>query len=463
MRAARGDLAFRSFRRTLTVGSVCACLALGATLTSASAQDAPAAPFSNGKASALARIARYAPGVGSLQLGIGSGVAVSEVSNTLAQAQAQTLDLGLIGTSLTAEQCDGSPGSVKPEQLPQPITVDNRAGDTSKAADSYPVAGSTLGGGREEASATTAPASTASVSGVGSVIGPLATISGGKADAATRVVDGKAREAEANVVADLDIAGVVQLNGMHWHAFHRTGEDPSVLGTFTVASATAGPVPLPADQLGPLQDQINTLLEFSGVTVELPRLEHLTTPNDLVRVTPLTITLKDSPAGKTAVGPVLNLTRVQREQLFDQIASAYCKAASALLVGDISVSVISGTGFMTMEIGGVEAASGDLIAGNPFGDFTPLTPGDATISAPAGATFANGAPVAGPAGSAPTATATDLGPLAAICESVHPTRHPLCSRGLGVPVGIAGVVATSGIAYLDWRRQRRRLNPGPAL
>lgn len=448
----------------MTVGVLCALLALGATLTSARAQDAPAVPFSNGKASAVARIARYAPGVGSLQLGIAGGQAVAEVSNTLAQAQAQTLDLGLIGTSLTAEQCDGSPGSVRPDQLPQPITVDNRNGDTSQAADSYPVAGSTLGGGREQASATSAPSGTASVSGVGSVIGPLATISGGEADAATRVVDGKAREAEANVVADLDIAGVVQLRGMHWHAFHRTGADPSVAGTFTVASATAGAVPLPADQVGPLQDQINTLLAFSGVTVEFPRLEHLTTPNDLVRVTPLTITLKDSPAGKAAVGPVLNLTREQREQLFDSIAAAYCKAASLLLVGDISVSVISGTGFMTMEIGGVEAASGDLVSGNPFGDFTPLPSGAETVSAPAsGATFANGAPVVGPAESAPAATATDLGPLAAICESVHPTRHPLCSHGMGVPIGIAGVLATSGIAYLDWRRQRRRLRAGPAV
>ncbi len=183
-----------------------------------------------------------------------------------------------------------------------------------------------------------------------------------------------------------------------------------------------------------------------------------------MRVTPLTITLKDSPVGKATVGPVLNLTREQREQMFDSIVAVYCKTASFLLVGDITVSVISGTGFMTAEIGGVEAASGDLINGNPFGEFTPLTTGRRNGDRARRRDVRERAPVAGPAGgAAAVAKATDLGPLAAICESVHPTRHPLCSHGLGVPVGIAGVLATSGIAYLDWRRQRRHLRPSPAL
>jgi hypothetical protein len=441
------------------VGSVCSVLALGASLSSAGAQADPPS-FSNGQASAIAHLARYAPGVGSLQLGINSGVTIAQVANHLAQSQAQTLDLGLIGTSLTAEQCDGSPGSVKASQLPQPINVDNRSGNTSQATDSYPVAGSALGGGHEEASATTDPAANASVSGVSSVLGALATFSGGRAKSSTRVVDGKAREAEATASGDLDIAGVVQLRGLEWRAFHRTGADPSVAGTFTVASASAGAVPLPSDQLGPLEDQVNALLAESGVTVEFPHVDHLTTPNDLIRVSPLTITMKDSPAGKTAFGPGLNLTRPQREQLFDTIVGYYCKAASVLLVGDISLDVISGTGFMTVEIGGVEAQSAELVQGNPFGDFTPLAPGTSETVAP-NATFANGAPVAGPVTAVAPAPTADLGPLAAICETVHPAKRPLCSRGMGLPLAIGGVLATTGIGYLDWRRQRRLLSAGP--
>ena len=94
-------------------------------------------------------VVKVAPGIGSLQLALGSGVAVAEVKNQLGQAQAQALDLGLIGTTLTAGGC--SDPVVRPEQLPQPTRVDNRKGSTESTSDELPIADSTFGGGRESA------------------------------------------------------------------------------------------------------------------------------------------------------------------------------------------------------------------------------------------------------------------------------------------------------------------------
>lgn len=443
------------YRRTIVMGALSAVVTL-VTAFPARGATTQVASFPNGRGSAVSQVARWAPGVGSLQIGITSGQSIAQIHNNLAQAQAQSLDLGLIGTSLTAEQCNGDPGWARPDQLPQPTRIDNRSGDASASADQIASAGSPLGGGRQSASATTTPSAEASVSAAQTVLGPLATISNGRSDSRSGVVDGKAREAEATVSADIDIAGVVQLKAARWRAFHRTGADPSVDGAFSVAAATIGNVPFPTDQTSSLQDAINAALAESGISVEMPQMQHLTSPSDLVRVTPLRITMKDSPAGKTALGPGLNFTRAQRAQLFDAIVGVYCKLASALLVGDVTLSVLSGTGFMTVEIGGAEATTSDLVQGNPFGYETPLARvgGTPVLDGSAPATSAATASI-GPPSTAGASSSRDAGRFAEICESIHPTRKPLCSRGMGLPIGIAGLLATGGIGYFDWRRQRR--------
>jgi len=447
----------RGYARTLVVGAL--SIALASTVSVGGAHAESPSGFSNGTAQAVAQVFRVAPGIGSLQLATSLGASVSQIANNLAQAQAQSIDLGLVGTALTAEKCDGSPGALTPDQLPHPTQVDNRQGDASASSDEVPISRGTVGGGHEEAEADNGPASHAVVSSVDGVLGPLATISGGRSEALTRVVEGKAREAESTVSVDLDIAGVVQLRDVKWRAFHRTGADPTADGTFTIASASALGVPLPLDQLKPAQDAINLALAPSGVTVEFPSINHITSPNDVIRVTPLRITLKDSPAGKAALGPGLNLTRPQREQLFNTVMGIDCQLAGALLVGDISVSVASGTGFIIIEVGGVEATSSDLVLGNPFGSEPPLVIPPADVVTP---------PELPPLVKPPTYTnvshaapaqqlTSDTGPIERLCETLHPSKSPGCSKGSGLPIGIAGLALTGAIAFLDWRRQRRLL------
>ena len=447
-------------------------LAVGGTAVLAGAgADTPA--FSNGTAVAQASVLRIAPGVGSLALATTTGTSLAHVSNKLAEAQAQAADFGLIGSSLTAQGCDGSPGALKPEQLPQPLVVDNRKGPASGAADEFALGSGTVGAGHKEASADPTPASRASVTDAGSSLGSVVTLSGGRSDAIARVVPGKAREAEATASADIDIAGVVTLRNAQWHAIHRTGENPNQTGSFSVTSSAVGGVPLPVDQMQPLQDAMNQALAATGVSVSLPHVQHITTPNDFVEVTPLRITLQDTPVGKATVGPVLNATREQREQILNQLYGTFCQAAGAGLVADIGLDIVSGTGFLIIDIGGVSVSSKDVQYENPFGAIPPFTAAvETTPNLPADTTGAGSVPasvtpVTGdshvlpgsstPAVLAPAAPIAKTGPLEKICESLSPAKRPACSAGAGVPLILIAVGLTGGFAYLDWLHQRKIL------
>ena len=347
-------------------------VALGLLALPALTRRAPAeAAFSNGMAKASAVVSKLAPGVGSLELGMNTGISVAEVRNSLAQAQSQSADLGLIGSSLTAGGCDGGQATIKPEQLPQPLRVDNRAGDASASADEVPLGTSSFGGGRKEVSATKRPSASASTTDVALGLAPVVALSGGRSSASATVVPGEARVASATADLDLDLGGAVHLSGLHWWAQHRTGSSPQAAGGFEVASAAIGQVPLPTDQLGPLQDALNTALAPTGVSVQLPRVEHITSPVDLIRVSPLRVLLKDSPVGHTVLGPVLDATRDQRSQAYESLVALSCQLAGALLIGDIGTNILSGSGFLVIDFGGAEAATAELNLSNPFGDEGP--------------------------------------------------------------------------------------------
>lgn len=443
-------LAVRGYSRTALVGLATTGLLVGAVTTASGAQG-QAAPFSNGTAKATAIVSQVAPGVGSLQLGITSGVAVAEIKNTIGQAQAKTLDLGLIGSTLTAESCSGGAAAVTQADLPQALRVDSRGGATKAADDDAPIAGSTIGGGRKEVEANQDPSAKA-LAKITEVLGGFLTLEGGRAEAVTRIVDKNAREAHAQVSVDLDIGGFLKLSSLRWDAFHRTGKDPKAEATFDIGTAALLGVPIPLESLTQVEGLINSVLVASGVTITFPKVERFTTPADLIRVSPLRILLKDTPVGAATLGPVLNLSRAQREQLFDEIAAAYCSAAGALLVGDIGVSVISGTGFLAVELGGAEATTGELVLDSPFGSETPVVtvPG----SLPTIPTILPSAPITNSPGvSQPAAS---LGPLEDRCQSAHPLRRTSCSRGALLAVGLAGVLATAAVGALDWNHQRRR-------
>lgn len=466
----------RRYRRTqATAAASVAALGLAVLLApSGVAQEAlvsepETGEIRNGTAKAIATVAKIAPGVGQLELGITMGTAVTQVTNDLAQATAQTADLGLIGSSLTSEGCDGD-ASLTPDQLPQPTSVDNRKGDASVTRDEMGADGSPGALGRMRVEAVEdAPASTA-VATSGLLGSPdLVRIGAGEAEAATRVLPGEGREATATVTSSLSVAGALRLDGMRWHARHRTGVDPVAEGVFELGRAELGGAPLPTEDLAAAETAINQALAPSGISISLPRVRRLLDPADLVQVTPLRIELRDSPIGKTALGPVLDATREQRVQLFNDLVEMYCDSAGALLVGDIGISVVSGTGFLTVDLGGVQASSADLEVTNPFGTIQPFTPGDVSIPGAVvggGAASPAGAPSTAAGGFAPPSTvagapvqravpARATGPVEEVCESLHPNRDA-CSEGAAAAVGVAGLLATVGMAGADVVRQRRQ-------
>jgi hypothetical protein len=434
-------------------------VAFGSWAAAGGASAAETGGFDNGTAKATALIAKIAPGVGNLQLALGAGTAVSELRNGLAQSQSQAFDLGLIGTTLTGEGCDGSAGTLQPDQLPQPLRIDNRKGPASASKDEAPIGGTQFGVGRKQVSADEDPGSEATTTFGAIDLSPIVKIGGGRANAVTRVVDKKAREAIATATMDVELGGgAVELDGLRWRAEHRTGADPKVEGTFDIGTAAGQTSPLGPQQLEPAEGPINQALAPLGITVQLPKVVHLTSPADLVRVTPLRIQLKDSPAGATVLGPLLGATREQREQLFDQVSKSYCQAAGALFVGDLALTIAAGAGFITIDVGGVEATAADVRFDDPFGTYTPTEPGPVALPA----TGSLGTPSVLPATPATgsvnirPAPAVATGPIERACQSVNPVDWPPCSHGAALPLGLVGLAVTGGIAGFDVRQQRRR-------
>lgn len=458
-----------SFRRTAVVGALAATAVAGAlarspTAGASASTAAQATPEADaGMAKGSATVLSLAPTTGSLAFELTTGTAVAETAGGLAQALAQTFDLGLIGSALTAEGCDGGDGALAPDQLPQPSQVDNRAGDASSRDTEVSLIPSVVDVGTKEVAATVQPAADASVV-VGDVaLGPLLRLVGGSGGAQAEVFPGEGRESRAYVEIDVDLAGVIRLDGLRWDARHRTGGQDAAEGAFAVEALEVLGVPVPASDLEGAAAAVNAALAPVGFRIELPRVEHVDEPVSLVRVTPLRLLIVDSPLGAAAVRPALDLTREARAQLFEGLTSMACELADVLLVGELGVGVASGTGALVLELGGVEARSTDIVYEDPFGAVTPAAP-----APPAGEPVDVGGPPIEPSSatapptvpSAPDPVALDVDVAGAagverVCRTTHDAGWPGCSDGAAAAVGAVGAAATVGTALLDLRRRRR--------
>lgn len=458
----------RHRRTLLTAAATGAVLVATVQTAPARGQEPPsgtttaAAPVGIANAFAAAEVFSLAPTAGSLAFAMSTGSALAETTGALAQSKAQAANLGLIGSSLSAEQCDGSDGAVKPEDLPQPTQVDNRGGDTSQTSTEAPLIPQ-FGFGYEEASATQQPSSRA-VSTTGDIdLAPVLRVDGGRAVAESEVVDG-VRQGASTVDLSLDLLeGAIRIDSMRWTARHQTGARDDIGGAFTIGALELLGVPVPGDELAPAIEAVNDLLAPSGMRMELPRVERLEEPVDLIRVTPLRLVIEDSEIGGSVVRPGLDASRDVRSQLFDALTAIDCSFASLLLVGEIGVGIASGTGALVIELGGVEARSSEVFAEDAFGGVLPLPDVVGEVIdqlAPGGGVPAGVPAVAGPPPPASTGSAT-IGNRTATpisgersCESTHPFGWPGCSEGAAGVVGAVGLVATAGAAVLDFRRRR---------
>src|SRR5439155_4102316 len=144
---------------------------------------------------------------------------------TAAQAASQTIDLGLLGTLLAAQHCDGTPSFLKQDQVPAATHVDSRDSGADKGKTrTYEGTSSggplTIGFGREEAMAVKDPKGQATTTlGIASLPGVI-DARGGVARTETGIVGGATRVARASVdVADIDLfGGVIKLSHLKWSA-----------------------------------------------------------------------------------------------------------------------------------------------------------------------------------------------------------------------------------------------------
>jgi hypothetical protein len=136
---------------------------VGAVLALAVAAPVRAADdFVAGSGAAIASAIQEGPAASGLSLKLTFGETLAGYISTAAQAQSQTLDIGIWGLLLTAKQCDGFPPPLRQDQVPQPLRTDSR--DKDAAAGKQQSSSSTSAGspvqvtaGNEQVKAVTDP------------------------------------------------------------------------------------------------------------------------------------------------------------------------------------------------------------------------------------------------------------------------------------------------------------------
>lgn len=455
-------------RRRLAVLGLAALVAAATTGPPAAGQSPPSLGLQD-VAKATALTIAVAPSVGALELAVQVGTSVAEIRNRLAQSQSSSLDLGLIGSALVGEGCSGRPATIKEENLPKPVRTDNRGGDSAiESAEAAP-AGTAFQVLRQIVQASGQPSALASTSTALGDLG-LVQVRGGESSATVEVVDGgAARVARAVTEFDVTIPGVLALTGLRWEAVHRTGTDPMAEASFSIGALEVLGVAIPVADL-PVADVLaaaNTALAPLGFQLAVPVVERITEPADLIRVSPLVLRITRSDLRELLLAPLLDATRELRDGLSNALVEATCDAGVAVLVAEVLLGQVSGIGSTDIALGGAEALTGQVDAGegltDPIDDIAddvvdlpPAASGDLVTSTPTPPVARPATPVAPPVAAPVPLPVRPIGDFERICESVHPFKWPSCSEGVGPFVGIGGILAVLAFGLADWQHQRRR-------
>jgi hypothetical protein len=434
-------------------------------------------PFVPGEATAISQAVQVAPRTGGLAAAITVGRSIADYRDSLAQASSQTLDLGVIGSTLTV-QCDASPPAARPDQLPQPLVAESDRGNDHATKST---AGSGNGGlvavtGREVVRATTQPRSVASFDGNAVVVPKLVTVSGLHSQSNARLVSHTSRTAiAASRVGEVKLlGGAVVLSGLHWIATQRTGHGHIAHAHFTMQSAVVAGKKLPVKpaDLSATTKQINSALSQTGIHIELPTVTH---DHGQVAVSPLTIGIDDSKTGNEVVNPILGAIQPVTNAALTALIGVSCKIGSLLSAVDLIMSGVDGTGGLDMNLGGADATSDGKVYGNPFGGGHHPSLGShhhpsgghhhpgstTTTTTTGGGSGQGGSPsTTTSGGGGGTATqASESTSSSASCATTSPANRPGCSRGAGLKVGLIALGLLLAFALSDAVVVRLRREP----
>ena len=422
--------------------------------SSASGQDAE--EFVAGSGTSYAQVYRVGPTAGQLSLAPIIGLSLSDYVNTVGRGQATVADWAGIGVAERA----------LPDNTPF-VKVASTEKDSEKG-ESITVAGQSdgeTGGGLAElfARATDAPLGASRFRLASAEVPGLIQIRNAESKTQAGIITtpkGKVREALAvTEIGTLDIGGAVTLQGLLWESRQRTGAEKSAHTSFTIKGVSIGGVPLPltagTSDLAPVIGPINTALAPSGLKISLPE---LTERGGQAGVSPLSIDIANSPAGRQFIAPILGETQSTRAPINDafidiakQIVEANEDAPDlsvGVLLADLTIGILSGSSQLHLEFGGVQAFTEGETFKSPFGgiDFNPPEIGAGDTG---GTVFNPGTPGRPAIPGIPA----DEGELVAAAPPGTRTI-PGDKGGVAVAVGLIGIAVALGLAVADWYRMR---------
>jgi hypothetical protein len=330
----------------------------------------PATDKTAGTASATATSYKVNPTTASLSIGVTFGISLAGYTNQVAQAESRGIDLGIIGTTLAAQGCDGGDPSLAADKQPQPLHADSRDGKPGSHSEPEAISGQTIPVITKEAEANATPyaesnTTTAPLTGSGGII----SINGAHSRAVTQITKGT-RDALATVdIGSVGIPGVFELAGLHWSAESQSGAVDANNGSFTIGSLKVLGQSLPtADALSAL-DAANTLLAPMGLQFVLPKAH---TEAGILFVDPLMLRVVPSPTRDAISGGILGAVQPVRESLYDALLKQDCGNATYITVSDIAVGSITGAGSFSLELGGVQTKAEELKTTNFLEGLPPL-------------------------------------------------------------------------------------------
>lgn len=215
----------------------------------------------------------------------------------------------------------------------------------------------------------------------------------GRTEADVAVLGGSARQAHA--VTTIDRLSLfdnqVVLMDVRWEATQRTGEGERAEGTFNVGQVLVGgrPLPTPPPPPGALPggpqpalpdplSALNTALAPSGVSIVAP---HFETAGAVARVTPMSVRFAESALGRVVLGPIVTSLQPLREQVVGGLLAVSCDFGLAVTVADVATSILTGSGGISFDFGGVTATTEGEVYDNPFaGGIGDDVPGDGGFS-----------------------------------------------------------------------------------
>ncbi|MGQ0625424.1 MAG: hypothetical protein ACT4PP_12350 [Sporichthyaceae bacterium] len=464
-----------STRVALPLRAAAGLVAGAALLPLTAALAAPVAAseaFVAGTGTSSASIARLTLNSSGLAVGVGLGQARTRFAGAQGNAEAESVDLGLLATLSKAPiACGVAPGSLFPEgSMPAGVAVSS-GGGADEARSASVGAGSPIELGSQFGSASPNSKADAAVQGARIDLAGIVTALGGNASSAAELIPGSQRAASAaSSLSSLSLGGgLVVLEGLRWSASHRTGAESESESAFSVAAMTIAGQQVPstgADDLRTAMEQANAVLAAVGLELTAPTVSASDTG---AAVGPLRLSVFATPELRLLLAPALEAIQPMRSQLLEFLtpfsASPDCGLAKALgfgyLIADLALVALGDNGGVDVDFGGARAGTEFATFVDPFaGSFGLIVPSAVVPGVGAPGVSAPGRTPPAPAGQVPATVFvapqpdSQLSPVSLSCRSTHSDGDGCAARHGELAAWIVLLLVVVLAAADRWRSSR---------